>query len=257
MNNTLGYTAFFRFYEELNDFLPSEKRKLRMPYHFSGKPSIKDAIEAQGIPHPEVDLIIVNGDSVGFDYHLRDGDQVAVYPVFESFDITPIVKLRKTPLRVSRFIVDVNLGKLARQLRMLGFDTLYDNRFKDRTVAEIASREQRIVLTRDRRLLQARIITHGYWVRSPLPDEQIREVIKRFDLFSQMAPFQRCFECNGLIQAVEKGQIIDRLQPKTKQYYEAFYICPDCGRIYWEGSHFARLRPTVEALMTRNQPPTE
>lgn len=257
MNNTTGNTAFFRFYEELNDFLPSEKRKLQAPYHFSGKPSIKDAIEAQGIPHPEVDLIIVNGDSVGFDYHLQDGDQVAVYPVFESFDISPIVKLREAPLRVSRFVVDVNLGKLARLLRMLGFDTLYDNQFSDRAVAEISSREQRIVLTRDRRMLQARIITHGYWVRSQLPEEQIREVIKRFDLFSQIAPFRRCFECNGLIQGIDKTQIIERLQPKTRRYYEEFYICPDCEKIYWEGSHFDRLRPTVEALLTQDQTQTE
>ena len=248
-NNKPGYKAHFRFYAELNDFLHEEIRQTRVTYLFSGKPSIKDAIEAQGVPHPEVDLIIVNGDSVGFDYHLKDGDQVSVYPVFESFDISPIVRLRDAPLRVSRFVIDVNLGKLARLLRMLGFDTLYKNCFSDKEVAEISSHEQRIVLTRDRKLLQAKIITHGYWVRSQMPDDQVREVIKRFDLRTQITPFHRCIDCNGLIQPVEKAEVIERLQPKTKLYYEEFYVCSDCKKVYWEGSHFDRLRETVEAIL--------
>lgn len=121
------HSAVFRFYEELNDFLPPDQRKTAVTYRFTGRPGIKDAIEALGVPHTEVELIIVNGHSVRFDYRLRNGDRVAVYPMFESTDVTPLLRLREAPLRNSVFVLDVNLGKLARRLRMLGFDALYRN----------------------------------------------------------------------------------------------------------------------------------
>lgn len=231
------HTAEFRFYEELNDFLPEAGRKRTLTYRFRGSPGIKDPIEAFGVPHTEVDLILVNGESVGFDYRLRKGDRVAVYPVFESFDISPLVRLREHPLRKTAFVLDVNLGKLARRLRMLGFDALYSNRYQDAEIADIAAAEHRIVLTRDRRLLFARRITHGYWVRSVLVEEQVEEVLRRFDLYGQVRPLRRCLACNGLLQAVPKAEILERLEPKTKLYYEEFYRCENCGRIYWKGSH--------------------
>jgi hypothetical protein len=137
--------ASFRFYAELNDFLPRAQRHTTFPYHFTGTPAVKDAIEAAGVPHPEVDLILVNGMSVAFDYPLRDGDRVAVYPVFESFDISPIVHLRPQPLRETKFILDVHLGKLAKHLRMLGFDTLYRNDYQDPDIIATALRERRII----------------------------------------------------------------------------------------------------------------
>lgn len=245
----MDYSAEFRFYEELNDFLPPERRRQALRYCFNGQPSIKDPIEAQGVPHTEVELIIVNGLSVGFDYRLQDGDRVAVYPMFESLDVTPLLRLREAPLRRTAFVLDVNLGKLAKRLRMLGFDALYSNRYTDAEVADIAAAERRIVLTRDRRLLHARRITHGYWVRSVKPEEQVEEVLRRFDLQRQIRPFRRCLVCNGLLTPVPKADVLDRLEPKTRLYYEAFYTCGGCGKIYWEGSHLETMRLRCKAWL--------
>lgn len=236
------HTAEFRFYEELNDFLPQDRRKQSLPYRFNGNPGIKDPIEVFGVPHTEVDLIIVNGESVGFDYKLQNADRVAVYPVFEGIDISSIVKLREKPLRRTAFVVDVNLGKLARLLRLLGFDTLFANSYSDQEITEISVDQKRIILTRDRRLLYAKAITHGYWVRAVIPKLQLEEVIARFDLGDRIRPFHRCTACNGLIGSVEKQQVLDLLEPKTKKYYDIFYRCPDCGKIYWQGSHIDHIK---------------
>ena len=236
------HTAEFRFYEELNDFLPAERHKQTLEYGFNGHPSVKDSIEAQGIPHTEVELILVNGESVGFDYHLQGGDRVAVYPMFESFDITPLLKLRESPLRNSAFVLDVNLGKLARRLRLLGFDSLYENTYQDAEIADIAESEKRAVLTRDRRLLHAKRITHGYWVRSVHADRQTEEVLRRFDLYRQINPFCRCLRCNGLLHPVAKADVLPKLEPKTRLYYEKFFICECCLQIYWEVSHVGNMR---------------
>lgn len=234
--------AYFRFYAELNDFLPPTKRQKTFPYRFKGNPSIKDPIEAIGVPHTEVELIIVNGVSMGFDYRLQSGDLVSVYPVFESIDISPIVRLRKKPLREIAFILDVHLGKLARMLRMLGFDTEYRNDYHDTEIIRRSLAENRIIITRDRRLLHSKAITHGYCIRSENPKEQVREVLNRFDLYTQTKPFHRCMICNAIVENVEKSKILDRLEPKTILYYDEFYICPECERIYWKGSHYAKLK---------------
>ena len=241
--------AEFRFYEELNDFLKPEQRQQTVVYRFDGHPGIKDPIEALGVPHVEVDLIVVNGASVGFDYRLQDGDRVAVYPKFESLDVSPIVKLRKRPLRRVAFVVDVNLGRLARMLRLLGFDALFSNAYADDEIAAISEAQGRIVLTRDRRLLHAKAITHGYWVRSVWPRRQVDEVVRRFDLANLIRPFSRCADCNGQIEPVAKELVADRLEPKTKKYYEKFYRCPDCGKIYWAGSHVDKLRERYRGVL--------
>jgi len=245
----LPYTAHFRFYEELNDFLPADKKKIEFPYRFEGKPSIKDAIEAIGIPHTEVELILANGKSVGFDYHLRDGDRISVYPVFESFNISPIVLLRNKPLRKTAFVVDVHLGKLARLLRMLGFDTLYRNDYSDNEIIRISVNENRIILTRDRGILKHSSVTHGYCIRSIKPVEQTREVLHRFDLYSQFKPFKRCIQCNGLIEHIEKNAIKNQLPPKTANYFDEFYTCLDCGKIYWRGSHYQGMKAKLERII--------
>ena len=240
------HAAEFRFYEELNDFLKPEQRKQTVAYRFNGHPGIKDPIEALGVPHVEVDLIVVNGESVGFGYQLQNGDRVAVYPVFESLDVSPIVKLREKPLRNVAFVVDVNLGRLARLLRLLGFDVLFSNAYGDDEIVAISEAQHRIVLTRDRRLLHAKAVTHGYWVRSVWPRRQVDEVVRRFDLAGQIRPFSRCADCNGLIAPVAKAAVAAQLEPKTKKYYEKFYRCADCGKVYWEGSHVGKLRERFE-----------
>ena len=236
------HTAQFRFYEELNDFFPPAQRKRTIDYRFAGNPGIKDPIEALGVPHTEVDLIVVAGVSVGFDYRLGQGDRVAVYPMFESFDITSLVRLREWPLRRTAFVVDVNLGKLAWRLRMLGFDTLYDHRYRDSEIADISASERRIVLTRDRRLLFAKRITHGYWVRSTAVGEQVREVLQRCDLWRQILPLSRCISCNGSLRRARKTEVWHQLEPKTRLYYEDFFRCGKCGKVYWAGSHVEDMR---------------
>lgn len=190
--NLKPYLANFRFYEELNDFVVPEHYKQTIAYRFGGQPAIKDPIEVLGVPHSEVDLILVNNESVGFDYRLKDGDRVAVYPVFESFNITRVQRLRPKPLRNTAFIVDVNLGQLARRLCMLGFDAAFSNRLTDQEIVGIATGEKRILLTRDKRLLFRKAITHGFWIRAVDADNQLKEVLKRLDLYDQIKPLQRC-----------------------------------------------------------------
>lgn len=243
------YLANFRFYEELNDFLPPGQCKQAIEYRFDGQPAIKDPIEVLGVPHGEIDLILVNGASVGFDYRLRDGDRVAVFPVFESFDISPLQRLRPKPLRRTAFIVDVNLGKLARYLRMLGFDAAWENRLDDGEIVDIAVREKRIVLTRDRRLLFRKAVTHGYWVRAVDIESQLKEVLARFDLYRQVRPLRRCMACNGVIEPVETERVWSRLEPLTRRYYSEFCHCSRCGKIYWEGSHVEHMSAVIRDLV--------
>ena len=247
------YRANFRFYEELNDFLAPERRKQDIEYRFRDRPAIKDPIETLGVPHSEVDLILINGESVGFDQPLRDGDRVAVYPVFESLDISPLQRLRPAPLRRTAFVVDVNLGKLARRLRMLGFDTAWRNDYADREIVQIARREHRILLTRDRRLLFRREVTHGYWVRADNPATQVDEVLARLDLHREVRPLRRCLRCNGKIEPVSRAEVWDELEPLTRRYYREFYRCPDCRRVYWEGSHVARMSAAIRALVSASR----
>lgn len=230
--------CYIRFYEELNFFLPNEKKKVEFKTVLHPNQSIKDLIESIGIPHTEVDLILVNGQSVDFKYSPQNNDTISVYPVFESFDIQDVIKLRPAPLRETKFVLDVHLGKLVKKLRMLGFDTLYSNCYKDSEIAEISAEENRIVLTRDRGLLKRSIIKRGYLVRSENPDEQLDEVLKRFDLTRTIKKLSRCLNCNGKLYKVDKEEIIDELEPKTVRYFNEFTRCTDCGKIYWKGSHY-------------------
>ncbi|MGR9101113.1 MAG: Mut7-C RNAse domain-containing protein [Gammaproteobacteria bacterium] len=248
-NKPRRHRAEFRFYEELNDFLPAASRKKTLDYCFDGHPGVKDPIEVFGVPHTEVDLILANGVSVGFDYRLQDRDRIAVYPVFESLDIAPVVKLRDQPLRRTAFVADVNLGKLARLLRLFGFDVLYRNDFRDAEIIDISVKERRIILTRDRRLLYAKRITHGYWVRSVDPQRQLAEVIARFDCRTQIRPFHRCLICNGLLAAVDKDEVLHQLEPKTRKYFDKFRRCADCGKVYWEGSHIEKIKRRFEGYL--------
>jgi uncharacterized protein with PIN domain len=240
--------AEFRFYEELNALLAPQRRQRAFRYRFRGAPSIKDAIEAIGVPHTEVDLILVNGASVDFEYRLRAGDRVSVYPVFESFDIGPVTRLRARPLREPKFICDVHLGKLARRLRLLGFDVAYDNTARDPDIVAAALAEKRIILTQDRGMLKLKKVTHGYLVRSPHVHEQAVEVLTRFDLVSQMEPFSRCTHCNGLIRRVDTATVEAHVPPQVRQHYHEFFRCGACGKVYWKGSHFRRLQDHIRAL---------
>jgi hypothetical protein len=240
--------ATFRFYGELNDFLAPGRRGRELPYRFDGTPSVKDAIEAQRVVHPEVALIVAGGELVGFEHHLRDGERVAVYPAFKTLAVSSPVALRAPPERPCRFAVDVNLGKLARWLRLLGFDTAWRNDFTDPELARLAADERRILLTRDRRLLHYRQISHGRWIRAVDPERQVAEVLRHFRLADAVAPFRRCLICNGTVHPVPKQRILHAIPPKTRRYYDEFHQCERCGRIYWKGPHFRRLEATLARL---------
>lgn len=244
----LTRVARFRFYEELNDFLPKERRKRSFSYRFHGTPSVKDAIQAIGVPHSAVDLILVDGQAADFSYRLEGGERVTVYPVFERLDIAGVSPLRSRPLRRSRFVLDVHLGKLAHYLRMLGFDCVYCKSLDDAEMIEIALREGRIILTRDMGILKHSQVTHGYWVRSQQPRRQLEEVLQAIDLMRQIKPFTRCMECNGTITPVSKNAIREEVIPVILNRFDAFWQCRKCGKVYWQGSHYQRMLEMVERL---------
>jgi uncharacterized protein with PIN domain len=244
--------AQFRFYAELNDFLPRERRFSDFGHAFDGHPSIKDTIEALGVPHTEVDLILANGESVDFSYQLQDDDRISIYPVFENFDITPIQRLRPRPLRVVRFVLDTHLGRLAAYLRLLGFDTLYRNDADDPELARISRDEQRVLLTRDRGLLKRSIVTHGYYIRETDPQKQVVEVVLHFDLFRVIEPFRRCLRCNGVLEVVSKDVISSQLPPLASQSFDEFRRCQGCGKVFWKGSHYERMAQLIEHVLAQN-----
>ena len=237
--------AVFRFYEELNDFLPLSRRKQDVHSRINPGETVKHVIEACGVPHTEVELILVNGKSVDFNCRIHDGDQISVYPQFESFDISPLLMVREKPIRNTRFIADVHLVGLARYLRILGFDTLNDTDYSDEQIAQISASDRRIVLTRDRDLLMQKIITHGRYVRAKNVRKQLIEVVESLDLYRAFALFSRCIECNTKLVPVDKGKIEDRLQADTRRYYTHFAHCTRCDHIYWEGSHFRRMQQFI------------
>ncbi len=241
--------ARFRFYAELNDFLPPERKKHAFDYVFNGTPGIKDAIEALGVPHVEVEVILANDSSVSFAYRLQDGDRIAVYPVFESLDVSPLVKLRPKPLRHTAFIADGHLRKLAHYLRLLGFDTLHENDYTDEEIVQIAARSGRIILTRDRMLLKNGAVTRGYWVRSIDPVQQAREIIHRFDLRSQVKLLTRCPTCNGVIVPVSKEDVLERIPPKTALWLDKYFICTGCGKLYWQGTHYPQIKGKIDTIL--------
>ncbi len=241
--------ATFRFYAELNPFLPRSKRHTAFEHVFDGRQSIKDMIESLGVPHTEIDLILVDGQSVDFSYLVQDGDRISVYPVFEAFDIAPVLRLRPRPLRMVRFVLDIHLGRLAAHLRMLGFDTLYRNDYDDVELACISRDDHRILLTRDCGLLKRSMVTHGHYVRETNPRKQLVEIVQHFDLFRLIDPFCRCIKCNALLEVVDKAVVIEQLMPTTRQHYDEFRRCTECGQLYWKGSHHQHMKQLIDYVM--------
>ncbi len=249
-------TVFVRFYEELNDFLPEERQKRTFEARFHEGDTVKALVEALGVPHTEIDLVLADGESVSFEHRLADGQRLSVYPVFESFDIGGVTRVRPTPLREPRFLLDVHLGRLACALRLLGFDAGYANDRDDAALAALAAAERRILLTRDRGLLKRRAVTHGYLVRSLDPLEQLGEVLRRFDLAGgtgagqaacrPFRPFSRCLRCNLPLAELTAADIAaekktGRIPPRIGELYDRFKRCPACGRVYWPGTHWEHM----------------
>jgi uncharacterized protein len=237
-----------RAYAELNDFLPALQRGQAVTRPIRPHQTVKDVIEAMGIPHTEIEVVLVDGESVDFAHRPPAGARVAVYPVFEAFDVSELVRVRPAPLREPRFVVDVNVGRLARLLRLLGFDAAYSPEIDDPELARISGAEHRILLTRDRGLLARRAVTHGLYVHAELPQQQVVEVLRRLDLAHRIAPFTRCLRCNGRLDDVAKADVEDRLAPLTRMHYDEFRRCRECGRVYWRGSHQQRLAAQVAQI---------
>lgn len=237
-----------RVYAELNDFLRPGERYTALRRPSRPHQTVKDVIEAAGIPHTEVDLVLVDGRSVDFDHRPRPDGRITAYPVFETLDISRVTRVRPHPLRTPRFLADVNLGGLAKLMRLLGLDVLCRWDAEDAELAEVSAAEHRILLTRDRGLLKRRNVTHGVYIRSEQPFDQVLELIRRLDLLACLAPFTRCLRCGGVVVEVAKAEVEDRLEPLTRRYYDTFRQCHACGRVYWQGSHQARLAETVAAV---------
>ncbi|HTQ75529.1 MAG TPA: Mut7-C RNAse domain-containing protein [Burkholderiales bacterium] len=237
----MAASAEFRFYEELNDFLAPELRSRAFPVPIDRARSVKDAIESLGVPHTAVDLILVDGASVGFAHVLRGGERVAVYPVFERLDIAPLVHLRPRPLREPRFVADAHLGKLARHLRLAGFDCLWENDFADAEIVAVSVAQKRIVLTRDLGILKRQAVERGHFVRATESGAQLREVVRAFQLEGSLRPFTRCRACNAELHSVSKASIAARLPPEVRLRFDRFTECPQCGRVFWQGTHYERL----------------
>jgi hypothetical protein len=237
------------FHGDLNVFLRSKASDAVVERLLAEKTSIKDVIESCGIPHPEVDLILVDDQTVDFDHTVADDARVEVFPV-ENLD-TGRTEKRLQTIRIARFVSDGHLGGLTRNLRLLGFDVAYLKNADDRQLLEVMARENRALLTRDRRLLMHGIVQHGYYPRSQNADEQTSEVVRRFDLSELIAPFTRCLRCNAPLEEAAKADVIDKLEPLTKIYYDRFRRCPDCKQIYWPGSHFPKLQNRIEEIRSR------
>jgi uncharacterized protein with PIN domain/sulfur carrier protein ThiS len=228
--------ATFTFIDELNYFLPHQRKNTTFSLAFEDHQTLKHLIESLGVPHTEFGRVLVNGQPVDSSVQLQEGDQVSIYPADYPLDNEP------------RFILDNHLGQLATYLRMLGFDSLYRNDYQDDELAQVASEEMRVLLTRDRRLLMRKVITLGYCPHQTDPRQQAVEVLQRFRLFGQVKPFQRCLRCNNPLQHVAKQDIIERLQPLTRIYFEEFHLCPSCNQIYWKGSHYGHMLEMISEM---------
>ena len=248
LNNRLLKNITFRCYAELNDFLPQEYKQKQFIYPLKTPITLGEAIESLRIPLSEVDLALVNSQPSSMNVRLYENDFVSVFPTFETLDISQLKGVHTPPLRVTRFVLDAHLGKLAKYLRMLGFDSIYRNDFADDEIIERAAKERRIILTRDKLLLKSKRITHGYYIRSTDKHKQLTEVVQKFDLYSQFRSFTRCMTCNTELVPKKKQQIKDLVPQDITHIFNDFFFCPSCKKVYWKGSHFKRMESFIRDL---------
>lgn len=241
--------AFFRFYGELNDFLPPAQRTQTIAAPLNGPVTVKHLVESLGAPHPEVEAIFANETPVGFDYIVRAGDHIDVHPVSTANEVGRVFPLRPPLAPPLCFVLDTHLGQLATYLRLLGFDALYRNDYDDAELAQISATERRILLTRDRGLLKRKCVVYGYCVRVSEPRQQLIDLLRRYRLLDAVEPWRHCLRCNGLLRTTAKATILDQLEPKTRLFYDDFQQCESCGQVYWQGSHHARMEAFVSEIL--------
>lgn len=245
--------ASFHFYGETNDFLLPVQRNVSFNHVFKWKASIKDMVESMGVPHCEIELLLVNRRAVDFEYIVQPDVQIEVFDRVENAPLHQLLP-HLLPLRPAlsgkpSFILDTHLGRLASYLRMMGFDTLYRNDYMDDELALISNIEQRVLLTRDLGLLKRSLVVHGRFMRHTDPKRQIVEVLQRYQLMQYVVPLQRCLKCNGDLNLVEKSEIIHQLTPNTAEFYDVFHQCSHCGQVYWRGSHYDRMQAFMAEVM--------
>ncbi len=241
--------AVLRFYSTLNYLLPKDRRNADFEVEFKGKRSVKDMIESLGVPHTEVDIILVNGRSVDFNYILREGDKISVYPAFEKPDIEDLVHLCSTFPSHTKFIADINLGDIVKYMRVLGFDVYFDPSLSPREIIKYAKRYGRTIITKSRKLLKFREIDNGLLLYAGTTEEQIRGIISRLGLKRSVKPFSRCLRCNKVLVNIAKEKIEDRIPPKTRSFCDRYAYCKDCNRIYWEGTHVFEMRKLINRIL--------
>jgi uncharacterized protein len=242
--------ACFHFHGDLNYFLPRNQKDTIIEHRFDWRASIKDMIESLGVPHAEVELIVVNGVSVDFAYIVQPDDHIEVYPRWDAVSVNSRLPLRPPRPEYICFVLDAHLGRLAAYLRMVGFDTLYRNDYDDEELAQISNAESRILLSRDIGLLKRSIVIYGYFIRETNPRRQLAEVVRRFDLSQSVTPFKHCMKCNGLLEPVAKETIADRLPHGTGEFYEVFHRCQSCNQIYWKGAHYQRMQELMNQVLS-------
>lgn len=233
------------------------ERNKTIIYPLSRRASIKDILESLGIPHTEVGKIILDKKEQRFEKIAENGEHYEIHPLSPALPPTEGTILRPEPFKsCCRFLVDINVGRLAGLLRMAGFDA--ENANKESTTRAIAKKavaEDRILLTRNKDLLKHRELVYARLVRNQDPDLQLREVISLYSLENLLQPFTRCISCNGLLADVKKEAIVDRLLPLTKKFFNRFRICSDCHKIYWQGSHHDRMTKKLEMITDKKFDP--
>ena len=237
-----------RCYEELNNYLAPKRQRQSFVYEYAGEPTLQAVLKDLGIPPGEVSLVLANGISVSLNYTLQPGERIAIYPVFERFDISSVTKVEQGAVRHTRFIASQHLGRLAVKLRLLGFDTVYRNDFSTKDLLELSAKEQRIILTRGKSLLKRRDVTPAFLIKSERLGEQLAEVLIGLDLFLQLRPFSRCLSCNGEIVVIAKDQILNVVPASIRESQAEFFKCGCCGKIYWKGSHYENMTQEVGRL---------
>ncbi|RYZ34907.1 MAG: twitching motility protein PilT [Myxococcaceae bacterium] len=237
-----------RFHGALNDFLAPERRGVAFTHVLQGSPSVKDLIESLGPPHPEVDVVLVDDEPVGFEHRAEADTSLAVYPVHLAPRLPPESRVGPPLPDMPRFVLDVGLGRLSGFLRMLGFDTLWRNDFADDHLARLSRQESRVLLTRDLGVLKRSEVVHGYFPRATDPAHQLVEVVRRYALTSRMRPFSRCMACNAPLSNATPDEVQGRVPEGVAGRHSHFRQCPGCQRVFWPGTHHDRMQALVDTL---------
>ena len=171
-------TATFRFYEELNDWLPEKKRKTDFESKFRKNATLREIIELFGVSCEHIDLILVNGRSVSFEHVINGGDRISVYPVFERFNIDGVTRLRGNAIRRLKFIFDSNLKELSNKMEKLGFDVCFVPNIGDDAIIEKSNIEGRIIISRRHGFLKSKSIYRIILLKTEFIETQVREILE-------------------------------------------------------------------------------